>query len=493
MELEPGRHAMDGAVRMVAAEALFPITGIVTAAYLTRALGPANYGLFTLSATVFAFLEFIVLVSLSRATVRLSADPANWVPAGTRIIQVHVLIGAVTGLALYLLSPWLSRVLDDESLLGYLRLFAVLFPFAIAAGAHRNLMTGRGEYRWRAICRVAYLLSRMALIILFVQLGWSVPGAILGMMAASLIELVLSRARVRPKFWARSDFPVFLLLGYAAPLAFRSLCLRLIRSDLILLKALGGDAVDVGIYGGAQNLSLVPGLLATGISGLLLSTLVRTKAVGDTEGSLRISRNFERMIIGLLPFATMTAGMNREIMGLFFGPDYVEGGPILALLIFAGVGMMMLSMCTSMLVAEDRPGLTWAILLPIVPLAIVGHIVVIPLYGAQGAAAVTAVVTGLATLAGLAAAAVVCGVLPPMRSSLRSGAICVVIYFVCRWLDVGGLGIGGEQHALVKLLVAVKLMGISAGIVAAYVMLGEFTREELRFFRSLLPPRFRAG
>ncbi len=45
----PGRRMVDGTIRGFLAEALFPLTGLLTAAFLTRRLGLANYGLFTLA------------------------------------------------------------------------------------------------------------------------------------------------------------------------------------------------------------------------------------------------------------------------------------------------------------------------------------------------------------------------------------------------------------------------------------------------------------
>ena len=53
----PGHHMLDGGLRVLLAEALFPLTGVVTVVFLTRHLGPEGYGLLVLSTTVIALLN----------------------------------------------------------------------------------------------------------------------------------------------------------------------------------------------------------------------------------------------------------------------------------------------------------------------------------------------------------------------------------------------------------------------------------------------------
>jgi len=48
--LQPGRHVLDGTIRVFLAEALLLPTGLLTTAFLTRRLGPEGYGLFLLAA-----------------------------------------------------------------------------------------------------------------------------------------------------------------------------------------------------------------------------------------------------------------------------------------------------------------------------------------------------------------------------------------------------------------------------------------------------------
>ena len=64
----------------------------------------------------------------------------------------------------------------------------------------------------------------------------------------------------------------------------------------------------------------------------------------------------------------------------------------------------MISVASAILTAAGRPGLAMLAALPVAPLALVGHLLVIPRFGAQGATVVTLVVAAVG--AGLALAAV---------------------------------------------------------------------------------------
>jgi O-antigen/teichoic acid export membrane protein len=54
------RHVLDGSLRILLAEGLILPTGLITASVLTRYLGPAKYGLFTLTSMVVIWIEFCV-------------------------------------------------------------------------------------------------------------------------------------------------------------------------------------------------------------------------------------------------------------------------------------------------------------------------------------------------------------------------------------------------------------------------------------------------
>jgi O-antigen/teichoic acid export membrane protein len=246
------------------------------------------------------------------------------------------------------------------------------------------------------------------------------------------------------------------------------------KLDLLALKVLGGTVAQAGIYGAAQNLALVPGIFALSFSPLLLSTLSRVLREGEVTLAREMSRDAMRVVVGLLPFAALTAGAAPEIVDLILGSSFSAAAPLLAVLIFGALALLMISVTTAILTAAGRPGWTFALTGPLVPLAIIGHLLLIPRFGAIGASAVTALGAGLGALASVLAVHRLWRVLPPIATLLRSGLVAVLAYAVARLWPAPGL------------LFLVKLPAIVILIVLAFLLLGELNAREMGVARALL-------
>jgi len=477
----PGLHMMDGVVRVFLAESLFPLTGLLTAAFLSRRLGPGDYGLFSMAAVLIAWIEFTIVSFFSRATVKLVSEAEDYRPVGTRVVQLYLMVSVVATVGVWLFAGVLAGLLDAPKLAFYLRIFSLDIPVLTAAWAHRQILIGMGAFRQRAGVSAGRWIARLILIILLVELGFSVEGAILGSIGASFVELAIARYHVRPPILCRSTYSIRKLMAYATPLFLASLSLRFLESDLFFLKGLGGTPEDAGHYVAAQNLSMMPSLLGLSISGLLLSTLSRLVHENGMHTARTIGRNSLRLIVGIFPFAGMIAGANSEITTVIFGRDFIDAGPLLACLIFAAVAMVLISMTNSMLVAAGRPRLALILTAPLLLLAVCGHLLWIPRLGALGAAQVTLLVTGIGAMVGLVALHQVWSIRPRTTTCLRSALLCFGAYVCARiWPTTG-------------VFVLPKLILISLAILIGYWGLREFDRSEIRFLRASFATQFRTA
>jgi len=475
MITHPGRHTLDGTVRVFLAEALLLPTGLITAAFLTRRLGPEHYGLFVLAVTLVAWIEWGITSIFSRAAIKFVGESEDWRPVGTTLMRLHLAASAGAMLLLWLLAIPIAGWLNEPVLAPYLCLFALDIPLHSLSQAHRNILIGIGGFRQRALTSAGRWISRLLLIVLLVELGLSVPGAILGSIGASLVELAIGRWYVRPALFSRSSFPVRQLWDYAGPLFLSALSLSCYsRLDLFILKALGGTAGQAGIYGAAQNLSLLPGIFALALSPLLLSTLSRLLHAGDAGLAKEMGRHAMRAVLWLLPVAAMIAGAAPEIVQLFFGPLFLPAAPLLAVLIFGAVASVMLSVATSILIAVGKPGWTFALAAPLVPLAVAGHLMVIPRLGAIGASFVTTLLAILGALATVLAVYRLWRILPPAGTLWRSVLACGLAFALAALWPAPGL------------LLLVKLPVIGVVIVLAFKVLREFNAHEIALARSVL-------
>ncbi len=435
-----GGHFLDGAVRMLVAEALFPVSGLVTSAVLSRRLGVAGYGRFALAAMVIGTIQWVLSAFLSRATIKVVGETEAWEPAGTAVLRLHAVLSVAAGIALVALSPILAGLLGEQALGSDLRLFALDVPLFGLAQAHASLLVARGHYRERARARALRWGTRLVLIVLFVESGLSVTGAILGSLGATIVELLAGRYSVKPSFsGATAQLHMGRLWSYAVPLFLSGLGSRILGLDLIVLKALGASAADAGLYGAALSLSILPGILSLTIGPLLLSSLVRLRSSDRREEGRKLARAALRGSLLVIPFAAASLGARREVVTLIFGASFLGSAPLLVPLIATGLALFVISVAVAILTAEGRIRTTAALTLPMPILAVAGCILVVPRLGPMGAACVSAGVTAAGCVAALALTRRIAGVTPGLATAARVLVVSVAAWWLAAALPGAGL------------------------------------------------------
>lgn len=468
-----GASVLQGSTRIFLAESLMLPTGLLTVVFLTRTLGPESYGLYSLAAVITSWTGWTIASIFNRTTVKFVSETQQWKPVASTALRLYGLTGLAALAALILLAWPISRLLAEPSLIKYLCLFAVDIPLFALSSAHKAVLLGLGRFAAKALVSSVYWIARLALIILFVEMGLSLTGAILASICASLLELGLVRCFVRPPVFGREHFPLAKFWQYSAPLFLAALSVRIFdRLDLFALKSLGGTAAQAGVYAAAQNLTLIPGILALAFADPLLAALTRLYTGGRLADAKLMARNAMRLVLLLFPFAGIVAGASREIVGLFFGSDYLSAAPLVAILTFAALWMVMIAVTAGILTAGGKPNWTLVVTAPMVPLALCGHVLLIPRMGPAGAALITLT---FATLhGGLAVYAVnrQWSVLPPGKSAVRSLLTLSVSYPVSAFWPVS------EIWLLPKIAVLAII------VVILLTAAGEFSREEIQMVRG---------
>ena len=449
-------------------------TGLVTAAFLTRWLGPSDYGLLALAATLVSWIQWSISAMFSRATSIYISQSKDWHGIGTAALRLFLSAGLLAAIILWFLADSIASMLGEPRLAGLLQIFAIDIPLFALVQAHRNILIGTGRYRQSAWSSAGKWLTRMLLVVAFVWLGFSVEGAVLGSIGATVLELLIARYFVRPRLFGRVNSPVFRLLRFAVPLYVMGTCMQLLdKIDIFALKLLGGTAAQAGIYGAAQNLAFVPVVFSLSFVPLLQSTLVRLVRDGHATDARLVARESIRLSVLLLPFAGMSAGASSEITRLIFGLNFTESGPILAWLISGAVLHVLVSVNASILISAGRTRFALLIIGLMVPTAIFGHILMIPAFGPVGASMVTAGAYLAAAMAGSTAVRTTWGLGIPLATLARSLALTVLAFCAAYWWPTTGL------------ILILKLCLICIAIPLLYYLGGELTNRDLSF---VIPP-----
>jgi O-antigen/teichoic acid export membrane protein len=469
------REVFRGSTRVFVAEALALPTGLITAAFLARQFHPDGYGLFTLTMAIVAWLEWTLASLFARAAVKVVADAPDWRPAGSVVLRTYAAGGVVGFGALWIAAGPLAALMHEPTLARHLRVLALDVPLFMLAQAHQQVLVGTGQYARRAGIAAVRWVSRMAFVLVLVAAGLSIDGALAAVVVASFVELAAARRVVRPSFRGASPAATRTMWTFALPLVAAALSLRLFdKLDLFVLKSLGASAAVAGVYGAAQNLTIIPNLVTLSLTTLLLSTLSRALRALDHDGAKALARNALRGALLMFPFAGVAAGASTGIATFIYGDAFSATGPLLAVLLFAALAVVMISVASAILTAGGRPG--WAMLaaVPVAPLALVGHLAVIPRFGAMGAAAVTLIVAVIGALIAVATVRRAWRLWPPIASAARAGAVTVAVAVLGdAWITSGP-----------TVVVEVAVMSlVAAGLL---VLLGELTAAERHYVTALL-------
>jgi len=465
--------AIGGTAAVMLGEGISLPAALVTAAVLTRGLGPEGYGRFTVAATVVSTLEWLLVAVFAKVVIKFVAEAADWRPVAATAFRAYLFSGTLLGAALWLLADPVAGALNDPLLGRYLRLFAVEIPVFTSFIACRNILSGTGRYRQQAVTGAVRWLGRMLLIVLFIQLGWAVGGAILGSIGGVLLAFLVALGFVGGAVFGRAGFPLRSLAQLALPAFLLMLTVRLFdRVALLMLNALRGAGAEVGYYGAAQNLSMVTGVVVMTVTPILISTLGAARRNGDQGAVRAVAGGSLRASLALLPFAAIVGGAAPEIFGLLFGADFVAAAPLGQWLVFVAVSLVIISVAAALLIAEGRVWGTVLLTAPLLPLSIAGHLVLIPRLGALGAAIVTTVTALAGAALCVAAAQRVLHLRPPLATFTRA-----VVLGAMAWAAAAAWSTPGP-------LVLVKGVVLSAAVVAGFLLSGELDSREIRGIRD---------
>lgn len=297
-----------------------------------------------------------------------------------------------------------------------------------------------------------------------------VAGAVAGLLVAevSVRRLGIRHAALQPGLWwglVRAGIPI----GIASVLF-----LLLLRLDVSLLSFLAGQA-EVGLYAAAYRLTESTQFVPWALTGAMLPWLAR-------EGRGSVGRGLElalkAMNAMLVPIGLGFVLFAESLIGALYGSAF-EGSVLpLRLLGFTSVLYGVQALAGTTFIARDAPAAFAWLVGPVVLVNLVANLVLIPHYGADGAAA-----TALASSVLLAALSLV-------FVQRRVGRLRLVHAFA------GPLAAGA-----VMALVAVALPGpaLPRAVVAVVAYTVAFAAFELTAFRqdalallAALPPRVRS-
>jgi O-antigen/teichoic acid export membrane protein len=489
--VEAGR----GALFIGFAKVYFMVSGFVWSWLLTRLVGAADVGRFSVVNNFMSTVNNAVVQGTVQSVAKFTAEDDTRIDAVKRAgLVMQSFVGVAAALVFVLGAPWIADFANAPGYVGWFRMAGavpLLYSFYTVFVGSAN---GQRQFRLQASFDVTF--STMKTILLLGGAvagrasGHAVTGAFLGFIAAAVLILIISAAKVGlPRGPLR--FPASRLMAFmAGALAYTVLLnAALNMCDSYLLRRFAGAVVDtvradamVGHYQGLRNLGLLPYQALLVITFVIFPLISRSTFVEDRESTrVYISQTLRYAImIGAALAVVLGARPDAIIAILYKDVGYLEGARALPILVTGVTSLAVLSVSGSIINASGKPRWAVALLVVTVVSSVTAAFILVPRAN-PGPSMLMAQATSVAIgdVIGLVLALIYLwrqfGAGPPPATLLRVGVSVALAVVAARVFPAGG-----------------KLMGVAtlgvAGLVfvAGLVILRELGPADMAKLRKIL-------
>lgn len=423
----------------------------------TRMLSPSEFGTAAVALAVGGILNLLIAPGIEGVYLRWAyraraLGEARELVAGT-VVRIH--LGCVVGAAALLLV--LARPVSEVLMWGippWPFFYIVLGTVGLSSLAAPLKASWRTQHRADKVALVQIvhaLIAAVAILIALLILRWGAISILLGDFVAGVLLLPLYlraiREGIRTGFNA-SGFIVMLpiVLGVAG----QTLATWVLSGlDRVLLNRLAG-ASEVGLYTAAYQIGAII-MLAAVVFNMEWKVLIFDLATGPTA-SRDVLRSLWTRSIGLfLIGGSLVSLLSGEIAARLLGAEYVSGGKIIPLVVLLGVLQVPVMFLNNASWAVQKVSQSTAASLAAAGVCLVANLVLIPRFGAAGAAwagilAYTAhgvllfvrrwnffrITPGLAVLGAVFGTATWASVSVPSAMPVAVGAVALALLFVHR-------------------------------------------------------------
>ncbi len=468
-------RAQRGTRQFLIARACVVASSFVASAILTRALGPANFGVYGVVISQLMWLEMLMNAGVPSATAQLMADNRHDQAAVESSARALLVGWSLALLAVcWVAAPWIADLMRIRDGAVLLRIALLDLPFMAMFVSYDGALNGRRLFSILAVVQVAYGVIKLGGILLLVALGISVEGALVVYVASTAVVAAGLAIRYRP-FGSGPRGPIVKeILTITAPMAMYLVSIQVLLSlDLWSLKALWTGSGDVlGHYVASMNLAKMLLVISGAQSGVVFASVAWALAENNTARARHHIQDATRFGLVLATAAWVLLALNgAEVLSLLYSRPYAEGERFLPLQLAALATLVLLDILEAALMAAGHRWAIAAILVATIPFAWLGNVLLIPLLGPVGAA--------ISLLLGVGVATVMVGVMAYRRfgalvrvSTLRRVLVAAVV-----------VGLASSAWPVHGPWVVVKLGTL--GLLYFFVLygLGEITKDDFRILR----------
>ena len=377
-------------------------------ALLARILNPVDFGLYAVAMAVLQILETVARLGLSNGIMRLGSKHTRGVsPALRELLTQSVLIAVASGLAagvlLFIAAPVLATSLFGKpSLAPFLQAFAAALPLlcglrVVAAATRLSLRTKYSVYAGDLIPASTHLV--------FLGLLLAVPGWWQGAVAARVASFAL--AMVAGLLFLTRLFPGLptisrhglasarRLLSFSIPTAFASILMGVLVSMDRVFLGIFREASEVGVYQAAAQVAVVMTFLLAAVNTIFAPLAAGAHHRGEIAGLNEAFRVSTRWGLYLsLPLFLAIGAAPGAMLSAVYGSRFAEAALPLLILMAGQLANVATGCAGSLLNMTGHPRQWLALSAGAVGVNLTLNALLVPRWGAVGAAAATAAAAG---------------------------------------------------------------------------------------------------
>jgi O-antigen/teichoic acid export membrane protein len=317
--------AIDVGVRQIVQFAL--------AIVLARLLTPADFGVSAILIVFSSLAQAITLTGLTSPLIQRTTTPDQqstlfWIGLGAALLFTVCVLAA---------APWLGRfygvpalpVLMIATSLQIVATAVIAVPYALLI---RDL-----AFRTIATTSLAATAAStaVALVLGFAGAGvWALVGP-LALHSVVWTALVFRASAWRPRPLVRLD-QARPLLGFGSWVGISAMLEVLYTQGFALVLGRAYGLRDLGLYGRANNLQTIPGSTLAMVIGRVTLPMFANRQ-GDSDGLVRaLLRTNGLTMLLILPISAGLAVTADLVIGVLFGPQWLDAAPVLRVLALAG-------------------------------------------------------------------------------------------------------------------------------------------------------------
>lgn len=301
-------------------------------------------------------------------------------------------IGGVLGLLFYLSAGLIGiRVFHEPRAVELIKISSLALPLGFAIAGLTGAFQGFKKYDFMAVTLVFQQALRIFLAVFLVFLGYEAFGAILGstlgfLAAIPLALILLKRLELGRFTHSREEFTgVFL---FSLPVAATSLAAFILAYVDILFLGYYLSPTQVGVYSAASPTSRLLLAFFSAMYAVLLPSISELKAKGNAEGiKSQVRKAYVLSVPVVIPATLLAFYFSESIITLFFpGEGYSAAAEPFRVLVIGTAFLGIFTLNSGIFQGLGAPKTPMRILITAALLDILLNIVLIPIYGIQGAA-----------------------------------------------------------------------------------------------------------